>query len=53
LEEKLRIEYEQKLKDKDYQIQEAWERVHALEDDLHNSEYQNTLLAQKLTDISK
>ena len=40
------------LQDKDYEIQEAWEKVHALEDDLHNSEYQNTLLAQKLTDIN-
>lgn len=28
------------LQDKDYQIQEAWEKVHALEDDLHNSQTQ-------------
>ena len=34
----------QTLQDKDYQIQEAWEKVHALEDDLHNSETENDTL---------
>ena len=33
-----------KLKDKDNEVLEVWEKVHALEDDLHNSETENDKL---------
>lgn len=44
------VEEIQDLKD---QLEDAWDKIHALEDDLFNSEHKNTLLAQKLNDLSK
>lgn len=41
------------LQDKDYQIQEAWEKVHALEDSLHNSETENDTLKRVNESLEK